>query len=607
MHHNAELLYRELLSELSQLEGTIISPHALSAIESLRSSFLKKFHNDEKDTECEKAALDKFLNCNESCANFALPTELSDDERMVIGEIKSVLYDFFHPAPYVKQRMLSREANMHRHLSAAQESNLLSSALESVYDDRLLTLASIARGFGWGSGASIGSPNELFYSKLVESTMATTNSDLYQLFRLAIDDEKAWHSIETKRSLANGVQIVLGSKLSFVPKSREISRVICTEPTLNMIFQKGVGIVIEHALREVFNISLSTQPDLNRLMARSGSISGEFGTIDLQSASDSISLGLVELLFPSSVVSWLVRCRSPLTVIPDGTKIKLNMISSMGNGYTFPLQTLIFTAVVSSVYKYLNIKLRTNRGLKHGNFGVFGDDIIVVSQAYDLVVHYLNLLGFKVNSDKSFNTGLFRESCGHDYYHGKNIRGVYLKTLHDDADLYSVFNRLSRWSVTNGIPLPRTLQLILTMVRRINYVPLDEMDDSGFKVPFAYTSGLRKDHNGSIVYHALVRVPNIARFPSSWPIQSKKDIKTYQRLVRKLKRFRYCEDGLLQCMLAGYLRAGSMIMRQAGRRTVLHKRVCPGWDMPVLAAGSEKPSQRDIQEWYSLMSLNLEG
>jgi len=55
---------------------------------------------------------------------------------------------------------------------------------------------------------------------------------------------------------------------------------------------------------------------------------------------------------------------------------------------------------------------------------VFGDDIIVPIDAWPLVCDMLTTLGLKVNADKTFGTGKFRESCGTDAYDGVNVTKV---------------------------------------------------------------------------------------------------------------------------------------------------------------------------------------
>jgi hypothetical protein len=134
------------------------------------------------------------------------------------------------------------------------------------------------------------------------------------------------------------------------------------------------------------------------------------------------------------------------------------MISTMGNGFTFPLMTTILSSAVRAVYREMGILIKDNPlawnhdAVVPGNWAVFGDDIIVCREAYDMLVTFLHELGFRVNLTKSFNSGLFRESCGHDYLGGHDVRGVYLKRMTSRQDIAVAVNLLNDWSFRTSIP-----------------------------------------------------------------------------------------------------------------------------------------------------------
>lgn len=154
----------------------------------------------------------------------------------------------------------------------------------------------------------------------------------------------------------------------------------------------------------------------------------------------------------------------------------------MGNGFTFPLQTIVFSSAVRAVYDLMGLPFKDPKT----DYGIFGDDICVRKEAYDFLSKMLNKLGFQVNVRKSFNTGPFRESCGHDYFHGVNIRGVYAVSLEAPQQVYSLINRLVRWSAYHGIMLSGTIALLRSWVRDMR-VPPSEGDDAGIHVPFKLT------------------------------------------------------------------------------------------------------------------------
>lgn len=586
-HINAEVLQALLQLDLVEagFENTGFYPGISNrqlAMNSLNSSLLKKFHNDEVSEIRDEKALALFLECNERCRNFGGVVPRRLNEELVINEMKSIIYDFFNP------RFRDEEGSLYRH-------------------PFLLNLTDISKSFGLGNGSNIGASSTDFYTKYVNSSMSSTSSDLPVLFRQAISGDKLWSDIEVFRHAHFGTEIVRGSRLSFVPKSRVISRTICTEPLLNMIFQKGIAGVLERRLRHFFNINLSTQPNLNSEMARIGSVDGSFGTIDLSSASDSISISMLKAMLPPEPFDWLMRVRSPSVTLPGGEEIELHMISSMGNGFTFPLQTILFSALVTAAYRVYDVKLRkpvtsiTGKPFyKNGNYAVFGDDIIVDRRVYNVIVSCLEILGFSVNRDKSFNEGLFRESCGSDFYSGYNVRGVYLKKVLTPGDLYSAINRLNYWSAYHGIYLPRTISY-LRHGCRFNGVPFDEADDSGIKIPLSALRTIRRDINGAIKYLALVNTPRMVRIPAVMA----DDVVTEAAvsMVRcKMPDFRYSSDGLLHCFLAGWLRDGLLTLRSLSSKAVLRRRVCPGWDERIAAAGE---SQQFCEAWKHFTEANL--
>jgi hypothetical protein len=418
----------------------------------LRKSFYKKLSPLGDNKVADEAALDLFLRLNRSIpTSFVYPGT---------SEIDSIFWDYF-------------KNNFQKTIGFDAADNGVNFDFEFIKDN-----------IDVGPGANVGCDAESFYTKLFCSKLTSTNQHLFDLYRGAISDTGFWADAEKQRFSKFGFEIVEGSKLFFAPKAADISRTCCTEPILNMFFQKALGAFMEVRLAKHFGISLDVQPVYNRELARIGSIDGSFGTIDMKSASDSIQWSLIEQIACGSgkFLSMLRLSRCENSVLPDGTLEPLRMISTMGNGFTFPLQTIIFACTVRSVYQMMNLSSSDPAT----QFGVFGDDIIVRREAYDSVIKYLSFLGFTVNVDKSFNTGLFRESCGYDWYSGSICRGIYIRTLENVPDVYSAINRLNRWSAIAGVPLRSTIQFLLTLVR-INHVPFSEADDAGLKVPFEST------------------------------------------------------------------------------------------------------------------------
>lgn len=222
------------------------------------------------------------------------------------------------------------------------------------------------------------------------------------------------------------VEIHAGN-LVFVPKSFKTDRSVVVEPSLNTMVQAGIGDYMSGRLRHS-GIDLRDQ-SRNKALAREGSITGALATLDLSSASDTIAIELVHELLPVDWFLFLSQFRTG-TCECDGVSIKLQKFSSMGNGFTFPLESLIFYALASSCVNYE----------EQSKVSVYGDDIIVPTPAYELLCEVLNAVGFIPNREKSFSSGPFRESCGGDYLSGIDIRPVYQKQTLTGQDLFRIHN-----------------------------------------------------------------------------------------------------------------------------------------------------------------------
>lgn len=277
-----------------------------------------------------------------------------------------------------------------------------------------------------------------------------------------------------------GTRIVEGSKLTTVPKNEDTMRTIAVEPSGNMCLQLSAGMYLENALRCV-GLDIRTQQPKNKAAARLGSITNSLATIDLKSASDLIQPELVRQLFPREWFELLMRLRSPVTNLHDGRVIKLNMISTMGNGYTFPLMTLILTALIYG-YRCLYNKQRKPFFIDWHTTCVFGDDIIIPSDEFSMCVTTLESAGFIVNHDKSYCDGPFRESCGGDYYNGIDVTPFYVKTLATPSSIYVAINQVLSWCGRHELCLPHSIKYLISLLpSRPFLVPEWYGSDSGIR------------------------------------------------------------------------------------------------------------------------------
>lgn len=229
--------------------------------------------------------------------------------------------------------------------------------------------------------------------------------------------------------------VVSGNVMFTVPKSTSIDRVACKEPDLNMFLQKGAGLFIRKQLRRC-GINLNDQTR-NQRLAREGSRTGRLATIDLSSASDSVTVELCRQTLPPLWFAYLMDIRSPVTRLPDGTEHVNTMISSMGNGFTFELESLLFYALARTTSYFLGSR---------EVISVYGDDIIIASDIAQDFTDVLHYFGFRVNPEKSFWTGTFRESCGGHYDGGCDISPFYLRSpITRLTDVIRTANALRKW------------------------------------------------------------------------------------------------------------------------------------------------------------------
>lgn len=565
--HLREDLARYLSDEQSQSDtiwpdATVKQYASWALTRSVRKKFI-----DSTSTEADKLAFDKFLSANKRCSEFRVELATTWDE-VLLGELKRALWEFFNPHGFP-----------------------LVDSYESVID----------RG-RTGPGSSILARGADFYTKLFSSELSVTSPSLYLAYRNRIKTSQSWFDAENFRLEQYGASVTVeGSKLSFAPKTVDVSRMICVEPSLNMFMQLGLGAILEDQLGRHFGVDLSVQPDLNRELARVGSLEGSYSTIDLSSASDSISMAFCEQFLPRAFMSWVRLFRSRYLmngVLPDRErKVELHCVSTMGNGFTFPLQTAIFSCIVSAASRARGVPLKrfplgTTYAKLAQNYGVFGDDIICPTEVTPDVLRLLHLCGFVVNADKSFVEGHFRESCGRDYFHGHDVRGVYLKSLRTTQDRYVAINLLNLWTAKTGIYLPRTVKYLLKSTK-YQPVPLADNEDAGIRVPFSMVDIVRRDSDtGGVIYRRS------ECNPSRIVIKEGEFI-----LPAKEKSRLYNPNGLMQAFLRGDIRSGTISVRLDASRYRAKWGVTPFWD--YVPFGLDSSVQCFWQRWKSAVYHNM--
>lgn len=545
---NLEALSSALASDLEPFllpeESSPVDVSCVAARQMMKS-FLKKFEYD-VNPSAEAAALEKFKQVNNDCLNWT-PGSVDDELAVLLGEFKDSIYRFYYSG----------------------ENPIISSFSQILDYGRC------------GPGNSLGANGDDFYSKLFSSTLTTTSEGLYTAYSIYTESHPIFLTANLIREEEYGdFRIVEGNRLSFVPKNVDVSRCICVEPSLNMFYQLGVKHILEARLQSYFGIDFSVQQAKNRDLAQLASMfDKQWVTIDLSSASDSLSLKMLRSYFPRDFLTWLEALRSPYMKLPDGSQLELGMISTMGNGYTFPLQTMLFSCIVRAAHRIAGVPWERPFGQSLGNWAVYGDDIICRIEVYPHVLRLLSHLGFKVNSTKSFDCGPFRESCGGDFFKGHQVRGFYLQNLSCAQDAYVAINLLNKWTARTGIFLGRTVRLLMQMVKHessLIYVPFAESDDAGLKVP---KSSLRKIlldvHTQSVQYRFWKPIQLKIRFEKKRKSSFVNGIFGPRHLVKNLH---YNPDGLLCSFLNGHISRSSVSVRHDEVTYELRTNVTPNWD-----------------------------
>jgi len=269
--------------------------------------------------------------------------------------------------------------------------------------------------------------------------------------------------------------------MSFVPKSYKALRGIMPDTLLGSFYTHGLGRLLQDRLLGA-GLNIKRLQDKHRRLVRSNSISRRLATADLSAASDSISIELLRRLLPTKWFHVILHGRINKINLA-GTTVMMNSVITMGLGQTFPLQTLIFYALLKSIAELA--------GFHEAYISVYGDDLIYPSRLHRYVSVIFPKLHLILNADKTFVHDYFRESCGSDFFRGCDVRPFQPEgsfTLLDRMSyavfLYKILNGLLlRW---DGVEIPLTLEylkceLILTQ-GIIFQVPPSFPDGSGLKV-----------------------------------------------------------------------------------------------------------------------------
>lgn len=309
----------------------------------------------------------------------------------------------------------------------------------------------------------------------------------------------------------SAVKIVVGNKVSYVPKNAKTDRAIAVEPHLNVLIQRTVGISIKQRLKR-FGIDLELGQATNQDLAQLGSARGCLATVDLSMASDTVSRELVEWLVPTTWYRLMDSIRSKVGLM-GSQKILWEKFSSMGNGFTFELESLIFYSIIRAVIP--DDRWDAQKSWIH----VYGDDLIIPAEFSAEIIRALQFCGFETNIEKTFIDGPFRESCGKDYINGTNIRPFFIKETRR-------FNQRSLFKLANTIRLYSGLDFhspshltwlhshwggIVSRISRVLPIPVSYGPEQGLYVTereFYEYGGMKTPCGSSWVTRFLTPIPD---------------------------------------------------------------------------------------------------
>jgi hypothetical protein len=223
------------------------------------------------------------------------------------------------------------------------------------------------------------------------------------------------------------------SRVTPVPKTLKGPRIIAIEPCCMQYAQQAISRALIAALGRYSvtrgQINFSDQSK-NGSLALMSSRDGRLATIDLSDASDRVPVGYALGMFSSNpdLKDAIEACRSMNAELPDGRKVNLRKFASMGSALCFPIEAMYFyTICVMALLETHNLPVRTwaIRSLSKSVY-VYGDDIIVPADSAATVLRYLEKYNCKVNANKTFFRGKFRESCGVDAYNGHVVTPIYI-------------------------------------------------------------------------------------------------------------------------------------------------------------------------------------
>lgn len=254
--------------------------------------------------------------------------------------------------------------------------------------------------------------------------------------------QTSWPLALIRSGLPSQPLVVRYNTFFTVPKNWDVDRGCAKEASMPLAYQLGLSFSFLRAKLRAWKIDLAYGAKTHNALARAGSLYGTYATIDLEQASNTIARMLVRACVPEHWYILFASLRAPCTLM-NGKSVYLEKFSSMGNGFTFELETIIFAAIVRRVV--------LEAGGNPDSVRVYGDDIIVPTEYAADVQRVLVCCGFLINHGKTYTQGPFRESCGGDYFAGQEVATVKMSKFPEQpSDWIALYNRVVEVTRSNS-------------------------------------------------------------------------------------------------------------------------------------------------------------
>jgi hypothetical protein len=297
--------------------------------------------------------------------------------------------------------------------------------------------------FGPGATTSLKRCEASTLGKLSSTPHVTSSAA--RIWEVCLQSRPLWLASLDARGIAH-YEIHEEDEMIVINKNALTGRTIGKGPDANVIMQLAAGYCMR---RRMFKYGINLQDQsINQKRALRGSRTGEIATLDLRSASQSVTNQLVWRFLGNhsadhADLRWYMVLDALRTqsVMVENKVHTYELFSPMGNGATFELETLVFWSLAWATCAVLGVE---------PDVTCYGDDMIVPSAVAGPLEEVLNHCGLRLNTAKSYSSTegpLFRESCGSCYLDGLDVSAFYVdKAITSAADIFVLANNIKRWS-----------------------------------------------------------------------------------------------------------------------------------------------------------------